>query len=104
MARHNYSYRDVRAVANKLDSVLVFRKNSKEGRANLVIEGVKMWPVTFPNHHGNRDSPSIGFIRDLIKDLGVDDAFFDGLASCPKELADYLREIEPLTTTRQPHS
>ncbi len=100
MPRTNYSFRDTATVANKLGDILVFRKRGRERKAYVVVDGRKMWPVSFPNQHGSQNAPSRGIIDRLIDDLQVSPEFFKGLVDCPKRLPDYLGEVKHLIERR----
>lgn len=96
MAGLNYSYGELATVRRKLREVLKRLGSGKEDQHWLVWEGQELWRVTFPNEHGGGSSPSKGFIRSVMRDLHLhaDRELFQGLAHCPKDLADYLPVIE----------
>ena len=89
--RSKYSFRDIGTVEGKLDEVLEFSgKKGRERKASLILDGVKLRHVTFPNEHGSRQGLTTRAVDMVRRDLGVTNAFFDGLVKCPERLEDYL--------------
>ena len=96
MARwNNVTARDLQRVVTTL-SLENTGHGSRENRYWYVLDGKKLFKITFPNVHGGGQSVSIGFVNNIVDNLRLNREQWADLLECPMSAEDFAAHIREL--------